>query len=102
MWPGVPEHIEPIPDVDDVDQPVANDREAPDDDLVGSGRESRVLVGNGRQRRRREPACLLWVAGIRDIDRLLAARVPGVEDQIPGDRWIMRGVGIELILAGSR
>src|SRR6266487_6685100 len=33
--PGVPEHVEPVADVDDVDEPVPDDWIAPHDDLVG-------------------------------------------------------------------
>src|SRR5439155_474873 len=53
---GVAEYVEPVPDVDHVDQPVTDDWEAPDDHLVRACRERRVLVRNGGQRRGREPA----------------------------------------------
>src|SRR6266536_6012383 len=42
--PGVAEHVKAVADVDDVDQAVANDREAPHDNLVRPTREGRVLV----------------------------------------------------------
>src|SRR6266508_2221994 len=75
--PGVAEYVEPVPDVDDVDQTVPDDREAPHDDLVRPARERRVLVRDVGQRRGREPARLHRATRGGDFDRLLAARVPG-------------------------
>src|SRR6266511_1738314 len=48
---GVADYVEPVPDVDDVDQTVPDDREAPDDDLVRAARECGVFIRHCRKRR---------------------------------------------------
>src|SRR5262249_57828114 len=60
---GVAEDVEPIADVDHIDQAILDDWEAPHHDVVRATRERRVLVGHRCQWRRREPAVLAWVRG---------------------------------------
>ncbi len=81
LAPGVLEDVEPVADVDHVDEAVLDYRIAPHRNLVRSAVEGRVLGRDRRQRLRAEPARLTRVRRIRDVDRLQPAGVPGADDE---------------------
>src|SRR5262249_1988665 len=94
VWTGIAQDEEPVADIDDVDEPVLDDRVAPHHDLGleigiidvgveelvhrlrGAGAERRVLVGHDRYRRWPEEPALTRVSGIGDVDHLKPVRVP--------------------------
>src|SRR5919106_715011 len=101
-WAGVAQDVETVADVDDVDQSVADDGEAPHHDLVRAHTEGRVLVGHSGRRRRREPAALLHVRRVLDVDGLEPTGVPRDQGQVPGQRGVVRGVrGAFLVRLGG-
>src|SRR5262245_6546748 len=54
LWTSVAQDVEPIPNIHDVDQPMADDRKAPDDNLVRPAAEGRILQRHRVERLRRE------------------------------------------------
>src|SRR5712692_489426 len=76
---GVAQDVEPIPDVHDEDESVANDWEAPHDHFVRASAQSRIFERDRVERCWREPARLRRPLRIGDLDCLKSTRVPGIE-----------------------
>src|SRR6266508_4518065 len=87
----VPQHVEPVPDVHDVDQAILDDRITPHDDVVGTRAERRVLRGHGTQWFRDEGRQLRGSSRVAGGEQLESRAVPGDEGQVFGDRGIVRG-----------
>src|SRR5262249_13091686 len=66
----VAKNIEPIPDINNVNEAVFDDGVAPHHDLVRPAAEGRILQRDGIEWRRREPAALGRMRGVEDVDRL--------------------------------
>src|SRR5262245_32312828 len=93
----VAKDVETVPDVDHVDQPVLDDREAPHDDLVRATAKRRVLGGHRTQRGRREPTGLRRLSRVLDVDGLQPRRVPRIQHEVAGQQRVVQGVTGELL-----
>src|SRR5215471_4900586 len=93
----IAKNIEPIPDINDVNESVLDDRVAPHHDLVRAAAERRILQSHGIERRRREPAVLGRMRRVENVDRLQPSRVPGIKSNIRQHRRIVGAVAGELL-----
>src|SRR5215831_10045914 len=94
---GVLEHVQAVADVDGVDQPVADDRVAPEHHLVRPAAERRVLQGHAGQRVREEEAGLGGPGRVGQVDGLDPAGVPVDEGQVWQRGGVVGGVAGELL-----
>ena len=79
---GVPQYIQSVADVKDVDEAVPDDRVAPYHDLVRAAAQCRILVRDRCERSRREPTGLRWLGWVCNADGLQSTRVPRDEGQV--------------------
>src|SRR6266567_4798101 len=97
MGAGVFEHVQAVADVDGVDQPVADDRVAPEHHLVRPAAERRVFQRHLVQRPGQEEAGLGGVGRVGQVDGLDSAGVPVDEGKVRQRGGVVGGVAGELL-----